>query len=71
MMWEQMSDLGQVLLNLARMVPGGMVVFVPSYNFLNQVMKTWKEKKLLESLNAKKKVRGAHQIPCNTLTDAG
>ncbi|VDB84636.1 unnamed protein product [Peniophora sp. CBMAI 1063] len=50
------TDLGQVLLNMARVVPGGMVVFVPSYNFLNQVMKTWKEKKLLESLNSKKKV---------------
>ena len=45
-----------MLLNLARMVPGGMVVFVPSYNFLRQVMKTWKEKKLLESLDSKKKV---------------
>ncbi|KAI9068626.1 DNA repair helicase [Trametes sanguinea] len=51
-----MSELGQILFNFANIVPGGMVVFVPSYSFLNAVMKVWHSSGLLEKLNAKKKV---------------
>ena len=45
-----------MLLNFASIVPGGMVVFVPSYGFLNAVTQKWKTNGLLEKLNAKKKV---------------
>ena len=41
------------------MVPGGMVVFVPSYGFLHGVMQKWKQSGLLEKLSAKKKVRSS------------
>lgn len=34
-----------------------MVVFVPSYAFLNTVTKQWQAGGLMEKLNAKKKVR--------------
>ncbi|KAJ3002330.1 hypothetical protein NUW54_g5905 [Trametes sanguinea] len=50
-----MSELGQILFNFANIVPGGMVVFVPSYSVLNAVMKVWRSSGLLEKLNAKKK----------------
>ncbi|KAI0366702.1 DNA repair helicase [Pilatotrama ljubarskyi] len=50
------AELGQILLNLTNVVPGGMVVFVPSYAFLNAVTKQWKSSGLLDKLNAKKKV---------------
>ncbi|KDQ62233.1 hypothetical protein JAAARDRAFT_122516 [Jaapia argillacea MUCL 33604] len=49
-------ELGQVLLNLANVVSGGMVIFLPSYNFLNEVTSSWTKTGLLDKLNAKKKV---------------
>ncbi|KAI0703917.1 DNA repair helicase [Earliella scabrosa] len=50
------AELGQILLNLVNIVPGGMVVFVPSYGFLHAVMEKWKASGTLEKLNAKKKI---------------
>ncbi|KAI0827672.1 DNA repair helicase [Trametes gibbosa] len=50
------SELGQILLNFTNVVPGGMVVFVPSYAFLHAVTKQWKTSGMFEKLNAKKKV---------------
>ncbi|OJT06295.1 hypothetical protein TRAPUB_2875 [Trametes pubescens] len=50
------AELGQILLNFTNVVPGGMVVFVPSYAFLNTVTKQWQAGGLMEKLNAKKKV---------------
>ncbi|KAI0657701.1 DNA repair helicase [Cubamyces menziesii] len=51
-----MAELGQILLNFTNIVPGGMVVFVPSYAFLHMVTKQWQTSGLWEKLNAKKKV---------------
>ncbi|GJE94647.1 DNA repair helicase [Phanerochaete sordida] len=51
-----MAELGQVLFNFASLVPAGMVVFVPSYGFLNTVMGVWEKSGLLERLRSKKKV---------------
>ncbi|KAI0057841.1 DNA repair helicase [Artomyces pyxidatus] len=51
-----MTELGQILLNFARIVPGGMVVFLPSYKALHQVIQLWTEAKLMDGLNTKKKV---------------
>lgn len=52
----QVKELGQILLNFARTVPGGLVVFLPSYKMLHNAMKVWKESKLYNNLNVKKKV---------------
>ena len=52
-----MADLGQVLVNFANMVPGGMVVFVPSYAFLHSIMTTWEKAGVMDRLRSKKKVR--------------
>lgn len=46
-----------MLLNFASIVPGGMVVFVPSYRFLHAVTAAWETSGLIEKLQAKKKVR--------------
>ena len=46
-----------MLLNFASIVPGGMVVFVPSYRFLHAVTAAWEASGLIEKLKAKKKVR--------------
>jgi hypothetical protein len=52
----QIAELGQALVNFTNLMPGGMVVFVPSYSFLNLVIKHWQGNGLLEKLRAKKKV---------------
>ncbi|KAI0688447.1 DNA repair helicase [Cytidiella melzeri] len=52
----QISELGQALLNFANVIPGGMVVFVPSYSFLHLVVEHWQGSGLFDKLKAKKKV---------------
>lgn len=37
-------DLGQALLNLCTVVPDGVVVFFPSYGYLDEVVKVWMSK---------------------------
>ncbi|KAI0050362.1 DNA repair helicase [Auriscalpium vulgare] len=51
-----MIELGYVLQNFARLVPGGLVVFLPSYKVLNQAVKVWTEKGVLDGLSKKKKI---------------
>ena len=45
-----------MIYNFASVVPGGMVVFVPSYSFLHAVVSVWESNKLFERLKAKKRV---------------
>ena len=45
-----------MLVNFTNVVPGGIVVFVPSYAFLNSVTSVWQSSKLLDRLRTKKKV---------------
>ncbi|CAK7270402.1 ATP-dependent DNA helicase chl1 [Sporothrix epigloea] len=59
-----LSDLGAALLNLCTVVPDGIVVFFPSYGYLDQVMEAWKKRdagstgpgSVWERLQAKKAV---------------
>ncbi|KAI9850621.1 MAG: ATP-dependent DNA helicase chl1 [Thelocarpon superellum] len=37
-----MDELGRTLVNLCRTVPDGVVVFFPSYNYLDQVVRHWR-----------------------------
>lgn len=55
----QIDDLGQAIVNIAQIVPNGVVVFVPSYDFLNQVQARWEKAGLLKRLVQKKKVRSS------------
>ncbi|CAA7261430.1 unnamed protein product [Cyclocybe aegerita] len=50
------SQLGQVLLNFANIVPAGMIVFFPSYKFLNTAKALWAKSGTLEKYAAKKQV---------------
>lgn len=52
----QMAELGQVIFNFTSVVPGGMVVFVPSYSFLHNVVAVWEKSGLMKRLQSKKKV---------------
>ncbi|KAG6845118.1 hypothetical protein H0H87_000545 [Tephrocybe sp. NHM501043] len=49
------ADLGQILLNFTSVITSGMIVFFPSYNFLNTAKLVWSKSGLLDKLGAKKK----------------
>ncbi|KZT56338.1 DNA repair helicase [Calocera cornea HHB12733] len=50
------EELGQALVNLLSLVPDGMVVFMPSYAFLNQMKEVWLTDGTLLKMAAKKKI---------------
>ncbi|KAJ7600649.1 helicase C-terminal domain-containing protein [Mycena floridula] len=50
------SELGQIITNFINIVPGGMIVFFPSYNFLNKVKELWDKAGVLTKFGLKKKV---------------
>jgi chromosome transmission fidelity protein 1 len=56
MMPPQIAEVGQIILNFASMIPAGMIVFVPSYAFLNSVVAAWTKSGLWQKMAAKKKV---------------
>ncbi|KAL9939403.1 hypothetical protein V8E36_001220 [Tilletia maclaganii] len=60
---DLLDDLGGILLNACAVIPGGVVVFVPSYGFLDAVWSRWTKSGLLGRLGAKKKI---FQEPRNT-----
>ena len=53
---KQIDELGRSMLNMCNIVPHGMVVFLPSYNYEAVVMQRWKQTGLLRSLNVKKEI---------------
>ncbi|CAI5725771.1 unnamed protein product [Peronospora effusa] len=53
---EALDELGCILLNLARIVPGGVVVFFPSYRFEENAVRRWQATKQYEQIQAKKSV---------------
>jgi hypothetical protein len=52
----QVAELGQILFNFTNLVPDGIVVFLPSYAFLNTVKKQWETSGMLSKFTAKKVV---------------
>lgn len=53
----QVDELGQAIVNIASVVPKGVVVFVPSYDFLNSVQARWNKNGLIKRLSVKKQAR--------------
>jgi len=52
----QIAQLGQVLLNFMGIVPAGMIVFFPSYKFLNAAKAMWLKTGTLDKFALKKPV---------------
>lgn len=50
------DELGQLLLNLAAVVPEGLVVFVPSFGYMEQLLARWQTSGLLGRLQQRKQV---------------
>ncbi|KAF0697851.1 Aste57867_11491 [Aphanomyces stellatus] len=53
---EVMDEVGRIVTNLVRIVPGGVVVFFPSYSYENQVVTHWRNTGQLATIEAKKAV---------------
>lgn len=51
---DALDELGRVLLNLARIVPGGIVVFFPSYRFEDAAVRRWHATTLFADIDARK-----------------
>ncbi|TIC06905.1 DNA repair helicase [Wallemia mellicola] len=53
---ELLNELGMIIQNLVNLVPDGLVIFFPSYGYLNTVESHWKASGLLKRIEQKKKV---------------
>ncbi|KAH9155103.1 hypothetical protein AeRB84_002906 [Aphanomyces euteiches] len=53
---EVMDEVGRIVLNLTRVVPGGIVCFFPSYSYENQIVTHWQTTGQLSAIEVKKKV---------------
>jgi chromosome transmission fidelity protein 1 len=54
-----LTELGQIVQNFAALVPAGMIVFLPSYAFLDALVTAWKKSGVWERIGVKKKVGNA------------
>uniref|UniRef100_A0A2K6MFU1 DEAD/H-box helicase 11 n=1 Tax=Rhinopithecus bieti TaxID=61621 RepID=A0A2K6MFU1_RHIBE len=63
---QMMDEAGRILCNLCSVVPGGVVCFFSSYEYLRQVHAHWEKGGLLGRLAARKKIfqepKSAHQV---------
>ncbi|XP_078076411.1 ATP-dependent DNA helicase DDX11 isoform X2 [Mustelus asterias] len=53
---QLLDECGRVLVNLCKVVPGGVVCFFPSYEYEKQAYTHWEKTGLLAQLEAKKKI---------------
>lgn len=51
-----MDETGRILSNVCNVVPGGVVCFFPSYEYLRRITSHWEAGGVLTRLAAKKKV---------------
>lgn len=52
----QLEELGRLVVNLCSVVPGGIVLFFPSYDYEQLVSVSWEKSGILGRIEAKKKV---------------
>lgn len=50
------KELAQTIINLCNIVPSGMIIFFPSYTFLNVIKRVWATDGTVEKLSLKKKI---------------
>ncbi|KAK6454642.1 ATP-dependent RNA helicase CHL1 [Scheffersomyces xylosifermentans] len=62
---SMIASLGEAVLKICQNVPGGVVVFFPSYKYLNQVLKAWKDQSY-NLLNRIEKYKKVFQEPTNS-----
>ena len=52
----QMNDAGNMICNYAHVIPGGVIVFFPSYAYLNDVVLHWTKSQIIARLSKKKQL---------------
>lgn len=53
---NMIDDLGDSVLQLSKKIDGGIVLFVPSYKYLSQIIDCWKKSSNWESINSIKRI---------------
>ena len=53
---QLIANLGKSILHLANVIPDGLVIFCPSYHYLEAISKAWREKTVWNDLSRKKKI---------------
>ncbi|XP_072510152.1 ATP-dependent DNA helicase DDX11-like isoform X3 [Notamacropus eugenii] len=53
---QMMDEIGRILCNICNVIPGGVVCFFPSYEYLHKVQAHWEQSGLLTRLGVKKKI---------------
>ncbi|CUM57016.1 unnamed protein product [Debaryomyces fabryi] len=48
---KMLIELGNAILKITEVTPDGIVIFFPSYKYLNAVMNVWKQTKIIESIS--------------------
>lgn len=54
--YQQILELGRLLVNLINIIPGGVVCFFPSYDYETYVYEQWKADGIINRFENKKKV---------------
>lgn len=67
----QLGELGAVIASVLGLVPDGVVVFLPSYAFLERVKTVWTASGVLDRLAAKKQVRWSMLRPIRPVSLKG
>uniref|UniRef100_T1J1W5 Helicase ATP-binding domain-containing protein n=1 Tax=Strigamia maritima TaxID=126957 RepID=T1J1W5_STRMM len=50
------AELGRLVCNISNVIPGGIVVFFPSYNYANSVYEQWTKTPILDRISTKKEI---------------
>lgn len=53
---QMLKELGQVVFNAATIIPDGLVIFFPSYHYLNEVWEFWNNNNYISKIENKKKI---------------
>ncbi len=53
---QMINELGIIITNYTRIIPAGVVVFFPSFVYMEHVLQVWKSKNILSGIETTKKV---------------
>jgi len=53
---QMLKELGQLILNVVNVIPDGVVIFFPSYHYLNEVWEFWNNNNYTKQIKTKKKI---------------
>lgn len=60
---KMIKDLGYAILKIIETIPNGIVIFFPSYKYLNEVLEVWKMSNILDCIS---KIKSIYQEPSDS-----